>query len=36
VDLVEADVERLGGVERPRHGIGVAGQAGLPVGCGGL
>jgi hypothetical protein len=29
VDLVEADVERLGGVERPRDAVGIAGQAGL-------
>jgi hypothetical protein len=29
VDLVEADVQRLWGVERPRHGVGIAGQASL-------
>jgi hypothetical protein len=31
VDLVEADIERLWGVERPCHGVGITGQAGLPV-----
>jgi len=31
VNLVEADVERLGGVERPGHGVGVARQAGLAI-----
>src|SRR3954471_18038548 len=29
VDLVKADVERLGGVEGPRHGVGIAWQATL-------